>query len=105
MVSKYCRFMQLGETLKVLGHPVRLCIIKRLLENQECNVAQLQRCLRQPQSTVSQHLQKLRSAGLIASERRGLEHYYRIIGDLNVQFLTNLFDFDKNMKRSISKTA
>lgn len=49
-----------AELLKVLAHPVRLCIVKGLLENGGCNVTYMQNCLNAPQSTVSQHLQKLK---------------------------------------------
>ncbi|MEC3273489.1 ArsR family transcriptional regulator, partial [Bacillus thuringiensis] len=44
--------------------------------NKMCNVTQLTEILRIPQSTVSQHLSKLRGT-VLRSERRGLEmHYY-----------------------------
>ena len=62
-----------AELLKVLAHPVRLCIVKGLLENGGCcNVTYMQNCLNAPQSTVSQHLQKLKAAGIIEGKRDGL---------------------------------
>lgn len=67
-----------AELLKAIAHPVRLCIIMGLAEKEECNVSYMQHCLKSPQSTISQHLQKLRAAGLISASRRGLEVYYRI---------------------------
>lgn len=36
----------------------------------------MQNCLNVPQSTISQHLQKLRAAGIIEGRRNGLEIYY-----------------------------
>lgn len=78
--------------LKVLAHPVRLCIVRGLLEKGECNVSFMQNCLDTPQSTVSQHLQKLKSAGIIEGRRNGLEIYYRIsdkkVGDI-IRILTS----------------
>ncbi|NEZ47069.1 winged helix-turn-helix transcriptional regulator [Clostridium niameyense] len=65
-----------AELLKVLAHPVRICIIKGLLEKGKCNVTHMQDCLEIPQSTISQHLQKLRTAGIIKGERNGLEINY-----------------------------
>jgi ArsR family transcriptional regulator len=103
MVTSYCKFSSLSEVLKILGHPVRLCILNRLLENGPCNVATLQHCLRQPQSTVSQHLQKLRSAGLIHSSSKGPEKIYTINGDLNLKLLEYIFEYNKNAKKSIIK--
>ena len=38
----------------------------------------MQTCLKVPQSTVSQHLQKLRYAGVIEGTRNGLEVNYKI---------------------------
>ncbi|MDR2442409.1 MAG: metalloregulator ArsR/SmtB family transcription factor [Deltaproteobacteria bacterium] len=100
MVYKYCRFIDLGETLKALGHPVRLCIMQRLLENGPSNVTKLQHCLHQPQSTISQHLKKLNTIGLINVMKNGLEHIYAINGDLNVEFLRFIFDYNKKVKDS-----
>ena len=46
--------------LKVLSHPIRLCIIKGLLDKGSNNVSFMQECLDIPQSTLSQHLSKLK---------------------------------------------
>lgn len=72
------KYSHAAEILKVLAHPVRLCIVKGLLENGECNVSHMQLCLEAPQSTISQHLQKLRAAGIIEGRRKGLEVYYSL---------------------------
>lgn len=72
------RYTEAAEILKVLAHPVRLCIVNGLLEKGECNVNFMQSCLKTPQSTVSQHLQKLKAAGIIEGRREGLEIYYRV---------------------------
>lgn len=67
-----------AEILKTLGHPIRLCIVKGLLEQGENNVSYIQDCLDVPQSTLSQHLAKLKAAGIIDNERKGIEVYYRV---------------------------
>lgn len=67
-----------AEILKALGHPIRLCIVKGLLEQGENNVSYIQDCLDVPQSTLSQHLAKLKAAGIIDNERKGIEVYYRV---------------------------
>jgi len=69
-----------AEKIKVLAHPHRLCIVKGLIEN-KCNVTKIQECLGLPQSTVSQHLAKLKSAGIIDGERKGLEVCYRVVDE------------------------
>lgn len=81
-----------AELLKMLGHPARLCILIGILqkENSGCNVSYMQSCLNIPQSTVSQHLSKLRTAGLIKGERNGLEISYRIINDDVIKIIESL---------------
>ena len=61
--EEYNRIEQAAELLKALGHPVRLCIVKKLLEGGCCNVASMERCVDVTQSSVSQHLARLRAAG------------------------------------------
>ena len=78
MDTDYMKYSDIAEVLKVLAHPIRLCIVKNLLDNGGCNVGHMQTCLELPQSTVSQHLQKLRAAGIIEGKRNGLEIKYKI---------------------------
>lgn len=75
------KYSEIAEILKVLAHPVRLCIVKGLLESGGCNVTRIQSCLGAPQSTISQHLQKLRTAGIIEGTRNGTEICYRVCND------------------------
>lgn len=64
------------DVLKVMAHPVRLQIVNELMKHKMCNVTQLTEILKLPQSTVSQHLSKLRGT-VLRAERKGLEmHYY-----------------------------
>lgn len=64
--------------LKALSNPVRLCIVRELLQRDACNVSSMQNCLQLSQSTVSQHLGRLRDIGIITGERKGTEVHYRI---------------------------
>ncbi|MFZ7101645.1 MAG: ArsR/SmtB family transcription factor [Peptococcaceae bacterium] len=68
-----------ADILKAIAHPVRLCIVKNLLDINSCNVTAMQNCLDIPQSTVSQHLAKLKSAGIIEGERHGVEIIYKVV--------------------------
>lgn len=77
--SNYKQYEDVAEFLKVLAHPVRLCIVKNLLEKGCCNVTNMHSCLGMPQSTISQHLQKLKSIGIIKGERNGLEIVYEVV--------------------------
>ncbi|UYX55682.1 metalloregulator ArsR/SmtB family transcription factor (plasmid) [Bacillus thuringiensis] len=65
------------DVLKILAHPVRLQIVDILVRHKKCNVTQLVELLHIPQSTVSQHLSKMRGK-MLGSDRKGLEVYYFI---------------------------
>ena len=76
-MDKYKKYEKKAEILKVLAHPIRLCIVKGLIEKR-CNVTHMQKCLETSQSNVSQHLSKLKALGIVKSEKKGLEVYYYI---------------------------
>lgn len=82
---------QKSEILKSLGHPIRLCIVKGLLEQGENNVSYMQGCLDVPQSTLSQHLAKLKAAGVIECERKGTEVHYRVTNEDVIRILKAIF--------------
>ncbi|EJQ56048.1 MULTISPECIES: ArsR/SmtB family transcription factor [Bacillus] len=65
-----------AEVLKALAHPIRIKILKELITRGACNVTQIVDILGIPQSTVSQHLSKMKSQKLIMNDRKGLEVYY-----------------------------
>lgn len=67
-----------AEMLKLIASPVRLCILAMLIKEEISNVTDMQCCLDVPQPTVSQHLAKLKSAGILSAERNGTEMIYKI---------------------------
>ena len=67
-----------AELLKALSNPVRLRIVHGLLRTGCRNVTCMEQGMGVSQSCVSQHLQKLRSAGVVKAERQGNEVYYRV---------------------------
>ncbi|MCQ6529843.1 ArsR/SmtB family transcription factor [Bacillus mycoides] len=67
-----------AEILRVLAHPIRLQIVHQLLKKKSLNVSELQRYLLMPQSTVSQHLHKMRNHKVVEFERKGTEVHYRV---------------------------
>lgn len=90
------QYIGLSEVLKALAHPVRLCIARGLLEKGECSVSHMQTCMNTPQSTVSQHLQKLRAAGIIEARRDGLTVYYRISSEKMKAMIRSVTEFKNN---------
>lgn len=95
MDTNYNNYNEQAEMLKVIAHPIRLCIIRGLLNKGECNVTYMQSCLGAPQSTISQHLQKLRMAGIIEGRRNGLEIYYQVCNEKVKEIIQVLFPEEK----------
>lgn len=65
------------EILKIMAHPIRLRIVNELSKHKTFNVSQLTKILEIPQSSVSQHLSKMKGK-VLKAERKGLEIYYSI---------------------------
>ncbi len=70
-----------AEILKALSHPIRLCIVRGLIEREGYNVTEMQSCLNIPQSTLSQHLSKLKDLGILKVEKNGLERNYYVVNE------------------------
>ena len=64
--------------LKLMAHPVRLQILKALLEDSEC-VCHLSALLHKPQPYISQQLAVLRNGGIIVDEKEGNNVFYGLI--------------------------
>lgn len=90
MENNFKAYNETADILKALAHPVRLCIVRGLIEKGTCNVSYMQECLDIPQSTVSQHLQKLRTMGIVQTERNGLEVNYSVV-DPRVKMIITTF--------------
>lgn len=84
-----------AELLKALAHPVRLCIVKKLYETGGSNVSSMQNCFLMPQSTVSQHLSKLKSLGIVEGKRHGTEIVYRVINTDAIKIVDLLLSIGK----------
>lgn len=91
MDNEFNKYNEIAEILKVLAHPVRLCIVRGLLKTGTCNVSHMQCCLEIPQSTLSQHLQKLRMAVIIEGTRNGLEINYKVCSPTVIKLIEVLF--------------
>ncbi|MBN1556912.1 MAG: winged helix-turn-helix transcriptional regulator [Lentisphaerae bacterium] len=69
---------KMAHALGVLAHPLRLRIIEILEACTEAPVHEITARLGVPQAAASHHLNKMKTAGLIRSERRQKEMWYRI---------------------------
>jgi len=88
---------KLANYAKALSHPARVAILKLLIKKQACICGDIVDELPLAQSTVSQHLKELKSAGLIKGEIDGAKVCYCIdelewqLAQKNFQVLFNSF--------------
>jgi ArsR family transcriptional regulator len=68
-----------ADVFRALGHSVRVEILKALLEDGEGCVCHLETRLGLRQAYLSQHLSRLRQAGLVTDRREGLNVFYRAV--------------------------
>lgn len=83
MSAKDLEKMEQGATrasqmMKTLGHPGRLMILCNLAEG-ERSVGELAEELQMSQSSLSQHLMRMRSEGLVETRRESQSVYYRLV--------------------------
>ena len=67
--------LRIADMIRALGHPVRLRIVEAL-QRGECCVSELQDTLGLPQAVTSQHLAKLKAAGILTCRRDGTNVRY-----------------------------
>ncbi len=71
---------RMAEVAKALGDPIRLALVDVLRKHAgKVCVCELVPLFDVSQPTLSHHLKKLRDAGVVDSERRGLWAYYYVI--------------------------
>jgi ArsR family transcriptional regulator len=72
--------LRMAEVAKALGDPIRLQLVDVLRKHAgKVCVCELVPLFDISQPTLSHHLKKLRDAGIVDSERRGLWAYYYVI--------------------------
>lgn len=69
--------LEAAEALKALAHETRLLAVC-LIGSGEKSVQQLEESLETSQSNVSQHLARLKAAGILASRREGKQVFYSV---------------------------
>ena len=95
--------------LHALSDPVRLGIVSKLLKasaGMNCRETTLKLKLAMPKSTCSQHYRILREAGLIVSERRGVDLTSRVrAAELDTRFPGLLASILKSYRKEASRPA
>ncbi|MCK9175278.1 MAG: metalloregulator ArsR/SmtB family transcription factor [Desulforhopalus sp.] len=66
-----------AKVLKALAHPTRLWIARQLSDGEHC-VCEFVDAVDVDFSTISKHLTVLKEAGIVESEKRGKQVFYRL---------------------------
>jgi DNA-binding transcriptional ArsR family regulator len=85
-LSSIRNMAELARFLQIMENPLRLEILFYLLE-QPCCVCELSSKLNHRQPCISQHLMRLRQAGLVSAQRKGWNQYYFIASPIVKKFL------------------
>lgn len=93
------KYQARAEIIKAMAHPSRLIIIDQLAQKEKC-VGDLRDIIGCDTSTVSKHLNILKNAGLVVSEKQGLNVYYR----LKTPCILNFFGCVEDVLKSGLKT-
>jgi ArsR family transcriptional regulator len=75
--SAETQYARRARVIKALAHPSRLLIADALADGEIC-VCDLTALVGADMSTVSKHLSVMKKVGLIESEKRGLNQFYRL---------------------------
>jgi len=83
-----------AKILKAMAHPSRLFILDELSKGERC-VCELTEMIGADMSTVSKHLSLLKGAGIVETDKRGNQVYYR----LTAPCVLNFFDCVETVMR------
>ncbi len=81
-----------ADLLKTLGNPVRLCILQQLMQVESCTVTYFTSCMDASQSTISQHLAKLRAQKLVSVKKEGTNAHYSLTDAFTRNILNLIFE-------------
>ena len=88
------KYQKRSEIIKALAHPTRLFIIDFLSDGEKC-VCEIVEQVGVDISTISKHLLVMRNAGLVESEKRGLNVFYKMMCPCIVDLFTCLESIGK----------
>ena len=71
------RFEARAKVMKAMAHPSRLFMIQQLSFGEHC-VCELRDMVGADLSTVSKHLRVLENAGIVETDKRGVQVFYRL---------------------------
>lgn len=73
---------ELANIFKALAHPIRVLMVMGLIEKGECHVTSMVDALKVSQPTISQHLNVLKTLGIVKGYRKGNQICYKMSNDI-----------------------
>ncbi|MDZ7742149.1 MAG: metalloregulator ArsR/SmtB family transcription factor [Bacteroidota bacterium] len=95
--------LDLASLLNAFGHPARLQILMHLAKYKDCNPGSIAENLPLAKSTISEHLRKLKQAGLIICSPSGACLQYQLNDAFLATVKTKVFDFFKTIENEESE--
>ena len=92
------RYKARARIIKAMSHPTRLFMVDELSRGERC-VCELTEMVGDDISTISKHLSILKSAGIVADDKRGTQVFY----SLRVPCVLNFFSCVESVLRANAK--
>lgn len=67
---------------KALSHPIRVKMVAGLIINDECNVTHMVKNLKVSQPAISQHINVLKTSGIVKGYRKGNQICYKVNSEI-----------------------
>ncbi len=88
--------------LKAMAHPVRYKVVKFLYDGPKC-VCKLNEEFQFSQANLSQHLKILKDAGILKSEKVGLETHYSLYNEEIKDIINSIETYVENLLDNAKK--
>jgi ArsR family transcriptional regulator len=76
-MGKYAIYERQAEIAKSIAHPLRMAVLDYLKDGPQC-VCDIAKVVKSERSNISKHLSIMVSAGVLESEKKGLQVIYKL---------------------------
>ncbi len=91
--------IEMARLCKAMGHPARIAIVEKLIEEENLNCTDLRFFIPLAQSTISRHLKELQEAGILGFKVAGNNCYYYINRETITQVIEYLTQIRVNTRQ------
>ena len=93
--------IEMAKLCKALGHPARIAIVEKLIEEEKLNCTDLRYFVPLAQSTISRHLKELHEANILGFKVVGNNSFYHI----NTETITQVIEYLTHIRINTRKTT